>query len=49
VLDVEKLLPMLANIAGDRPDIVSAKELRKILVDMGLALENADEPTRQSN
>jgi len=35
--DVEALLPMLANIARDRPDIISAKEFRKILVDMGLA------------
>ena len=42
--DVETLLPMLANIARDRPDIFSAKEFRKILVDMGLALEKAEEP-----
>jgi hypothetical protein len=40
--DVEALLPMLANIARDRPDIISAKEFRKILVDMGLALEKAE-------
>jgi hypothetical protein len=33
------LLLMLANIASDRPDIISAKEFRKILVDMGLQLE----------
>jgi len=33
---------MLVNIAKDRPDIVSAKEFRKILVDMGLALEKAE-------
>jgi len=37
--DVEALLPMLANIARDRPDIIPAKSFRKILVDMGLALE----------
>jgi len=41
--DVEALLPMLANIAKDRPDIISANEFRKILVDMGLALEKAEE------
>ena len=41
--DVEALLPMLANIAKDRPDIISAKEFRKILVDMGLALEKVEE------
>jgi hypothetical protein len=42
--DVEALLPMLVNIARDRPDIISAKEFRNILVDMGLALEKAVEP-----
>ena len=41
--DVETLLPMLANIARDRPDIISSKEFRKILVDMGLALEKSEE------
>jgi len=41
--DVEALLPMLADIARDRPDIISAKEFRKILVDMGLKLETAEE------
>jgi len=40
--DVEALLPMLVNIARDRPDIISAKEFRKILVAMGLALEKAE-------
>jgi len=38
-LDVEALLPMLANIGRDRPDIISAKGFRKILVDIGLVLE----------
>ena len=42
--DVEALLPMLVNISRDRPDIISAKEFRKILIDMGLALEKAEEP-----
>jgi len=42
--EIEALLPMLVNIAKDRPDIISAKEFRKILVDMGLALEKAEEP-----
>ncbi|TSA55892.1 hypothetical protein D4R42_04625 [bacterium] len=40
--DVEALLPVLVQIAKDRPDIISAKEFRKILVDMGLALEKAE-------
>jgi hypothetical protein len=39
--DVESLLPMLADIVRDRPDIISAEEFRKILVDMGLSLEKA--------
>ena len=42
--DVEALLPVLIQIAKDRPDIISAKEFRKILVDMGLALEKAEDP-----
>ena len=42
--NVEDLLPMLADIARDRPDVISAKEFRKILVDMGLALEKVEEP-----
>jgi hypothetical protein len=46
--DVEALLPMLANIAKDRPDIISAKEFRKILVDMGLALEKTEEEQEPS-
>jgi hypothetical protein len=41
--DVEALLPMLVNIARDRRDVISAREFRKILVDMGLALEQAVE------
>jgi hypothetical protein len=42
--DVKALLPLLVNISRDRPDIISAKEFRKILIDMGLALEKAEEP-----
>jgi hypothetical protein len=30
---------MLADIARDRPEIISAVEFRKILIDMGLPLE----------
>jgi len=45
--DVEALLPMLANIARDRPEIISAEEFRKILGDMGLALEKAKEETEE--
>jgi hypothetical protein len=41
--DVKALLPMLANIAKDRPDIISAQEFRKILVDMGLTLKKTEE------
>ncbi len=37
--NVEDLLPMLADIARDRPEIISAVEFRKILIDMGLPLE----------
>jgi hypothetical protein len=44
--DVEALLPMLANIARDRPDIISAKDFRKILVDMGLTLKNQEKPEK---
>jgi hypothetical protein len=40
--DIETLLPMLANIAKDRPDIISTKEFRKILIDMGLALDKSN-------
>jgi hypothetical protein len=34
---------MLANISRDRHDIISVKEFRKLLVDMGLALEKVDD------
>jgi len=44
--DVEALLPMLANIAKDRPDIISSKEFRKILINMGLPLEKEPEKTK---
>jgi hypothetical protein len=37
--NAEDLIPMLADIARDRPDIISAKEFRKILIEMGLALD----------
>lgn len=45
--EVEALLPVLAQIARDRPDIISAEEFRKILIDMGLALEKAEEETEE--
>ena len=45
--EVEALLPVLAQIATNRPDIISAKEFRKILIDMGLALEKAEEETEE--
>jgi len=37
--DVEAFLPILAQVATDRPDIISAEEFRGILIDMGLPLE----------
>ena len=33
--EIEDLLPLLANIAKERADIISTKEFRKILVDIG--------------
>lgn len=46
--DIKALFLILANIAKDRADIISAKEFRKILRDMGLALEKTEE-TENSN
>jgi len=40
--EVEALLPILAQIARDRPDIISAEEFRDILIDMGLPLEKVE-------
>jgi len=40
--DVEALLHVLVQIAKDRPDIISPKEFRKILINMGLPLEKAE-------
>ena len=45
--EVEALLPVLAQIATNRPDVISTKEFRKILVDMGLPLEKAEEETEE--
>jgi len=46
--DVNGLLPILAKIARDRPDIIAATEFRDILKDMGLPLETAEpeQPTQ---
>jgi len=41
--DVEALLPVLVQIAKDRPDIIPTKSFQKILIDMGLQLEKAEE------
>jgi hypothetical protein len=38
---------MLADIAKDRPDVISAAEFRKILVDLGLALEKIEEEAEE--
>ena len=45
--EVEALLPVLAQIATNRPNVISTKEFRKILVDMGLPLEKAEEETEE--
>jgi hypothetical protein len=42
--DINALLPILAQLAKDRPDIIAAQEFRDILIDMGLSLEKV-EPT----
>jgi hypothetical protein len=42
--DINTLLPILAQLAKDRPDIITAQEFRDILIDMGLSLEKG-EPT----
>jgi hypothetical protein len=41
--DIDALLPMLTDIAKDRSDVISTEEFRKILIDMGLKLEKAEE------
>jgi hypothetical protein len=40
--DINALLPILAQLAKDRPDIITAQEFRDILIDMGLSLEKLD-------
>ena len=45
---VEDLLPMIADVARYRPDIISAKEFRKILIDMGLTLETEKAASTES-
>jgi len=37
--DINALLPVLSNIARDRPDVILAHEFRAILKDLGLPLE----------
>jgi hypothetical protein len=44
--DVETLLPMLADMARDRPDIISSVEFRDILIDMGLSLKKTEDPKK---
>lgn len=41
--DIEALLPVLTNIARDRPEIIKTSEFRKLLIDMGLPLEKEEE------
>lgn len=40
--DINALLPVLAQLAKDRPDIITAQEFRDILIDMGLSLEKVE-------
>jgi len=42
--DINALLPVLAQIAKDRPDAISSQEIRNILIKMGLPLEKATPP-----
>ena len=42
--DIDALLPILVSISIDRPDIISANEFRKILIEMGLTLEIEEKP-----
>ena len=42
--DINALLPILSQLAKDRPDIITTQEFRDILIDMGLSLEKV-EPT----
>jgi len=41
--DINALLPVLSNIARDRPDIILAHEFRAILKDLGLPLEETEQ------
>ena len=41
--DINALLPILAQLAKDRPDIITTQEFRDILIDMGLSLEKAEQ------
>jgi len=45
--DIETLLPVLAQIARDRPDVIPTQEFRKILITMGLPLEKEAEETKE--
>ena len=40
--DIDALLPVLVQIAKDRPDIISTSSFQKILINMGLSLERTD-------
>jgi len=42
--DINALLPILSNIARDRPDVILAHEFRAILKDLGLPLEETEQP-----
>jgi hypothetical protein len=42
--DINALLPILSQLAKDRPDIITTQEFRDVLINMGLSLEKV-EPT----
>jgi hypothetical protein len=42
--DINALLPILSQLAKDRPDIITTQEFRDVLIDIGLSLEKV-EPT----
>jgi len=42
--DINALLPILSQLAKDRPDIITTQEFRDVLIDMGLSLGKV-EPT----
>jgi hypothetical protein len=46
--DIETLLPVLAQIARDRPDVIHTEQFQKLLITRGLPLE-PEENTDENN